>query len=103
MSWLTGRHPDALGWLDHLRRPDCHRVMQVLQQFLDGELGLEDAEFVEAHLAQCDRCGIEAATYRRVKQRLARLRGETDRDAVARLRARAEAMLDGPDGPGQDG
>lgn len=103
MSWSAGRHPDALAWFERWRRPDCHRVMQVLQQFLDGELGLDDAEFVEAHLAQCDRCGIEAATYRKVKQRLARLRGETDRDAVVRLRARAEAMLDGSEAAGDGG
>lgn len=78
------------------RRPTCHRVMQVLQQFLDGELGSEDAEFVRAHLAECDRCNVEAEIYDEVMRSLAALRPEPDRAALARLEAEVERLLSDP-------
>lgn len=81
---------------DRWRRPTCHKVLEVLQQFLDGELGPEDAEFVEAHLAECDRCNIEAEIYDRVKRSLAALRPAPDPDAMVRIEAMAEEIIADP-------
>ncbi len=86
-----------MNFLLRWRRPTCHRVLQVLQQFLDGELGPDDADFVRAHLAECDRCSVEAEIYEQVIQSLAALRPEPDRAALARLEAEAERLLAGPD------
>ncbi|HKJ54814.1 MAG TPA: zf-HC2 domain-containing protein [Nitriliruptoraceae bacterium] len=79
------------------RRPSCFKVRQVLQQFLDGELGPDDAEFVAAHLAECDRCSVEAEIYEQVKQSLVALRPRPDQQALARLVAEAERILAAPD------
>lgn len=71
--------------LMRLLRPECHRVQQVLQSYLDGELGDQDAAMVAAHLQMCDRCGIEAELYEQVKASLAELRAVPDPDTLLRL------------------
>jgi anti-sigma factor RsiW len=55
-------------------RPDCHDVAEVLQSFLDGQLDHRDHELVAEHLRHCERCGIEAATVRRVIDAIRRQR-----------------------------
>ncbi len=78
--------------IQRLMMPDCNRVRKVLQAYLDGEIDESQAGFVAAHLAQCDRCGIEAELYERVKASLRELRAAPDPDALTRLRQFAEAV-----------
>ena len=65
--------------------PDCGHVAAVLQSYLDGELGPEDAEVVSAHLEHCDRCGIEATTVQRVVDAIQRQRPDLDPEPLQRL------------------
>lgn len=88
--------------LDRFRRPDCHRVRQVLQAYLDGELDDRHASMVAAHLAECERCGIEAELYQRVKDSLAGLRPAPDPDALDRLRRFADSVPRTRAGDGDD-
>lgn len=78
--------------LDRWLRPECHRTRQILQSWLDGELGREDAARVAAHLELCERCGIEAGMYQQVKDTLASLRVPPDPSVVARLDRFAQAI-----------
>lgn len=90
--------------LDRFRRPDCHRVRRVLQAYLDGELDERHASMVAAHLAECERCGIEAELQQRVKDSLAQLRPAPDPDALDRLHRFADSVprpgADDPDDVG---
>lgn len=82
--------------LDRLGRPECHRVRQILQSYLDGELDDSDAAMVAAHLEHCDRCGIEADLYEQVKESLGRLRQPPDPATIERLRCFAAEVPDRP-------
>jgi len=73
---------------------DCARVGKVLQQYLDTELDAATASEVLSHLEECRDCGLEAATYRRIKASVARS-GVPDPDEVANLRAFAEELAAG--------
>jgi len=73
---------------------DCKQVARVLQAYLNGDLDELDTRRVTAHLEDCRRCGLEAATIREIKRALAG-RYEPPPDAVARLRAFCEDMLQG--------
>lgn len=77
----------------------CHEVARVLQSFLDGQVDDLTARRVARHLESCRRCGLEAETYTRIKNTLAR-RGGVDPEAVERLRAfGAQLVESGPDDP----
>jgi anti-sigma factor (TIGR02949 family) len=65
--------------------PDCHEVARVLQSFLDGELGPEDAEKVAAHLALCEPCDIESSTVEAVRDAIRVQRPDIDTGDLARL------------------
>ena len=65
--------------------PDCHEVARVLQSFLDGELGPDDAEKVAAHLALCEPCDIESSTIEAVRDAIRTQRPDIDTQEVARL------------------
>lgn len=65
--------------------PDCAQVGAVLQSYLDDELGPADTEAVAAHLAHCERCGIEAETVGRVIAAIERQRPDLDGEALERL------------------
>lgn len=71
---------------------ECVRVARVLQSYLDGETDEVTARRVAAHLEDCRRCGLEATTYRQVKEALAR-REAPDTEVVARLRDFGESLL----------
>lgn len=64
---------------------ECRRVKPLLQPFLDGELGEDDAILVSRHVDACRRCGLAADTFREIKAGLARLGDEPDRETVQRL------------------
>jgi anti-sigma factor RsiW len=65
--------------------PECHVVGAVLQAYLDGELGPQDAEIVAEHLEHCERCGIEATTVGRVVDAIKRQRPDLDPEPIDRL------------------
>lgn len=86
-------------WRRWNNQPDCREVRRLMQAFVDGELPAGGAERVAAHLQDCDRCGVDAETYRRVKQRLTRLRAPADPTALSRLERFVEELTSGtPDG-----
>jgi anti-sigma factor RsiW len=64
---------------------ECRRVKPLLQPFLDGELGQDQAVLVSRHVDACRRCGLAAETFREIKAGLARLAEEPDRETVQRL------------------
>jgi anti-sigma factor RsiW len=77
--------------------PACHVVGAVLQAYLDGELGPEDAELVAEHLEHCERCEIEASTVVRVVDAIKRQRPDLDPDPIDRLTGFVDRLTrDGP-------
>lgn len=60
------------------------RVARVLQAYLDGEIDESTARRVSGHLDVCRRCGMKAATYRAIKDSIART-GRLDDLARRRL------------------
>jgi anti-sigma factor RsiW len=77
------------------RRPlSCPEVARLLQRHLDEELEEHLAVRVEAHLEDCRRCGLEAATYEQIKQAVRRQGQPVPRESVERLRAFADALLE---------
>ncbi len=73
----------------------CHQVGEVLQQYLDGHIDPDRARRIEAHLDECRRCGMEAATYERIKSTLAAQRPEVSAESVDRLREFGERLARG--------
>jgi anti-sigma factor RsiW len=78
------------------------QVARVLQSYLDGEVGEATARRVVAHLADCRRCGLEAAVYREIKRSLTRGQAPAA-DAVARLRDFRESLPHEKDGESPHG
>lgn len=79
-----------------LRRKDgisCARVQELVQTYLDGELeeGPERDRLI-AHLDRCRPCGIEAATYERIK---ASLSAAQPADTLDRLTEFAASVPEG--------
>jgi ribosomal protein L13E len=67
----------------------------MLQRFLDGELdGTDEIESLAHHLEECKRCGLEADTYRRIKETLEQRRIDVPPESVARLREFGERLAD---------
>jgi anti-sigma factor RsiW len=82
-------------------QPDCGHVGSVLQSYLDGELGPQDAEIVTEHLEHCERCGIEAATVERVIDAIQRQRPDLDPRPLERLTGFVDRLVSGE--PTEDG
>lgn len=81
--------------------PDCARVAEMLQSYLDGELDADSAGMVMLHLEECRHCGLEAATYRKLKRSLRR-QGRVDDDDLVELRRFADEIARGDIGTGDD-
>ncbi len=79
----------------------CAEVARTLQPFLDGEVDEHTRSLVARHLDDCRDCGLEAETYRSLKDSM-RARGTPPPDALARLRDFAERITDGTLDPGVD-
>ncbi len=94
----------------------CYRTSRALQRYLDGEADDRTATRIAEHLEECRRCGLNAATYRAIKQvihagqRRRRTRPATapvvqpvpgrDRGSIrSSLRPGAARMLASPTGP----
>jgi anti-sigma factor RsiW len=73
---------------------NCREVAAFLQRYLDGEVDDHTLRRVAAHLERCRKCGLEAKTYRALKEALAR-RSAPPADAVTRLRRFADQLVAG--------
>ena len=80
----------------------CRKVAKVLQAFLDGESDDVTAERVEAHLEACRRCGLEATTYRQIKDSLARGAPAVPDLTLRRLRDFGSRLAEGETGDEDD-
>lgn len=67
----------------------CHRVRQLVQAYLDGELHGPEVDKLATHLHRCKRCGVEADSYRRIK---AALGAPVPAPALDRLREFARSV-----------
>lgn len=76
---------------------DCREVARVMQRYLDDELNQPTARMVAHHLDDCHRCGLEAETYRELKQRLSGLTPRVQTEAVDRLREFVEGLSENVD------
>ena len=84
-----------------IRTPtECARVGKVLQEYLDSELDAETASQVLSHLDDCRQCGLEAETYRRIKDSIGR-QFQPDAAAIERLRNFADRLIAGEVDPSQ--
>lgn len=73
----------------------CAEVGRLVQRYLDGELEREsEVDALAAHLEACRRCGLEAETYRRIKDGLAAHSPEVPAESIARLRAFGQSLTD---------
>lgn len=80
-------------WRKDKTSANCREVGRVLQTYLDGELDDADAWLVAAHLDECRDCGLESASYDRIKAALAQPMPEgADPEAIARLRSFGEGL-----------
>jgi anti-sigma factor RsiW len=74
----------------------CREVGRLLQAYLDGELADTRAVRIADHLDACLRCGLEAGTYRWLKEQLAGLTPSEDPRQLDRLRDFAHGLVDEP-------
>ena len=78
------------------RRPLlCPEVGRTLQAYLDGRVDDQWATRVEAHLEHCRRCGMEAQTYRELKEALGRRERNLRDDTLGNLRDFAARLASG--------
>ena len=88
----TGDRWPAVAPGEHL---SCGEVGRLLQRFLDDEL--DDGAAVDGiarHLDDCDRCGLEAETYQKIKDALAQRRPDLPPETVERLREFGAGLID---------
>ncbi len=74
----------------------CRKVGRLLQAYLDGELHDARSVLVADHLHACLQCGLNASSYRWLKDQLAGLAPDDDDRQLGRLRQFADALLDEP-------
>ncbi|MGQ9672758.1 MAG: anti-sigma factor family protein [Candidatus Aminicenantales bacterium] len=49
----------------------CERIGELLGSYIDGEVGADERNFIEAHLKSCSRCSLLLASLERVRLTLA--------------------------------
>ncbi len=84
----------------------CRKVGKILQSQLDGELDDNRREQVAAHLAECERCGLEAEVLEGVRLALRRRRKRLPVATASALRDFSNRLIhdeDPPDGSGLAG
>lgn len=89
----------GLMWVKAIGTPtiaNCRDVGRALQSYLDGEVDETTKRRIARHLDVCRRCGMDAATYRQMKEALRRRAGQLDHSTVERLRAFAEDLAAAP-------
>jgi len=82
-------------FLERLRNPSCKEVLKTVQSYLDGEVDVETARRVAAHLADCPDCNVESEVYRSIKTSLANAAEPVDPEVLAGLRAFSERLVAG--------
>ncbi len=73
-----------------LKLPDmarCLRVSRALQRYLDGEADDLTVARLAEHLEECRRCGLQAKTYRAIKQAIHNGAHDIDELPLRRLRS----------------
>ncbi|MBT8239593.1 MAG: zf-HC2 domain-containing protein [Acidimicrobiia bacterium] len=68
-----------------LGRLTCSETLELLQQYLDGELTTEEARRVAQHLDHCTRCDRESDIYRQIKISIAGASDSADAEVIERL------------------
>ncbi|NNF54425.1 MAG: zf-HC2 domain-containing protein [Acidimicrobiales bacterium] len=76
-------------------RLTCAETLELLQQYLDGELSAEEARQVARHLDSCTMCETESEIYREIKLAISLSATETDPEVIARLEAFGERVRNG--------
>lgn len=77
-------------------QPECGEVARVLQSFIDGELGPDDADKVADHLEFCERCNVESRIVNEVVATIRRQAPALDRDRLERLERFVDELADDP-------
>lgn len=72
----------------------CAEVARILHRYLDGEADERSRRLVRSHLDDCRACGLEAETYREIKESL-RERNTPSPDVLERIRSFADALSEG--------
>ena len=73
----------------------CPEVGRLLQHYLDRELDdPNEIDALAAHLDECERCGLEADTYRHIKEALEQRRTPVPPESIDRLRSFGERLAD---------
>jgi anti-sigma factor RsiW len=75
----------------------CAEVGELLQEYLDDHLDEHRSRRLAEHLEDCLRCGLEADTYRSIKQTLAARQGDLPADSIDRLRQFGRGLMEGGD------
>ncbi|NOX30415.1 MAG: hypothetical protein GXP35_10270 [Actinobacteria bacterium] len=73
--------------------PECRRVGEVLQMYLDGEFD-GDTSWLTDHLDECADCGLDSAEFQQLKDAISRL-GQPDTDTRQRLQEFADHLAGG--------
>ena len=79
----------------------CPEVGRTLQAYLDGRADETWAARVRAHLEDCRRCGMEAATYTELQAALRRRDRDLPTDTINHLRTFALRLASGGGQPGE--
>lgn len=83
-------------WGNNPGELNCRTVGRLLHAYLDGELETRETGLVADHLEQCLECGLDAASYRWLKDRLVDLTTDDDPPLLARLRVFADKLINDP-------
>ncbi len=76
-------------------RMTCAETLVLLQQYLDGELTVEEARAVAVHLDSCTRCDEESEIYRQIKASIGAASEVHDSDVLERLQRFGERVGNG--------
>ena len=95
-SWV----PWTKSWRQRRDYTICRQTLLRVQEIVDGELPHgHTARTLEKHLSACGRCGEEAEAVRTLKIAIARVCGDCDPDAVAKLESLAQRLIEGREEP----
>ncbi|MFW2380414.1 MAG: anti-sigma factor family protein [Acidimicrobiales bacterium] len=76
-------------------RLTCTETLELLQQYLDGELSDEAARKIAEHLDHCTRCDQESEVYGKIKASIAAATEAPDQEVIERLERFGERVGNG--------
>ena len=92
VAWV----PWTKSWRQRRDYAICRQTLERVQEIVDGELPHgHTARTLEKHMGACRRCGEEAEAIRTLKLTIARVCGECDPEAVAKLELLAQRLVEG--------